>query len=515
MKGKLKKFFLLGTIPLAILIVFGQAFKFPFIQDDWSRLHLFTFSQIEKNLGVVIINLFRPHGQLFYRPFTTLYFALAYLLFKLNPLGYHILAFLTHLATSLVAVYLVKRLTHCFLFSFFAGLLYATSFNVHLEPLLWVVGNYNLVSIFLAFLCLFFFLKEKYPLSAITLLLSILWRESTIFLPFLLMLYLILYKKSHLRFSKLWCFLPLLIIYILIRLLAFSPFALPESHPYKMKLLGWHLPVNFILYLLWGIDDLLPLKGLLPGKKIEHFFFLKNHYLFTSLILLFLFLLIASLAFFFLRGKKSEANLRVRKQFFFWGGWFFLGLVPIIFLPNHTYHYYFTGSLLPFIVLFLLMVKTVILKLGGRIATFYLIISLLSGTNIWAGFYYFYQENKKGVSQEFIMGTNSLIKRGNTVKIVQNYLLKNHPFLPDEAVLIFENVDLSSFRTHCGPQVWYKNLSLKIYDLHSLIKKPDGIYLRMGHEVKKIPLDPEKTFVFKLLPEGRLIENKNWLPPKL
>lgn len=115
---------LLGALVLAsvVSIAYFIAVSLSFVGDDW------IFYELAGRLSLVdyLIKYFDPRVQTaWYRPVQGILFRIGYDVFGTNPIGYHLVNILYHLADALVLFILVGRLTR-WLVGFVAGLLFAT-----------------------------------------------------------------------------------------------------------------------------------------------------------------------------------------------------------------------------------------------------------------------------------------------------------------------------------------------------------------------------------------------------
>ena len=502
-----------------ILAVFWRVVTYPFIQDDWEALHL----AVNHDTISLLKMAFSPGSDFVFRPFGVLYIVLVHRLFGLNPLGHHVFALLVHLCSSLLVVYIVHKITGEGFLSWITGLLYATAVNIHMDPLLWAVGSDDIGGAFFFFSSFALFLKRRPILSALVLLLGILLKESPIFLPGVLFCYL-LYRDDQISpkrmIARLWPHAVVLAVFVALKMRGVSPLTLPEDHPYKVKLVGMHLLKNVLLYGRWSLDAILPVKGLRLGTAAQFSWLMARPLLMGGLVLAGAvgFCLVCASIFMRRRDRDNKALFDGLKLTLFWGAWFFMGLALFWFLVNHSYYYYLTYSLPALIVLFLYGLRAVALRLGCKRRHITAIIIALAVISVISSSYHFYRRDRKGINHEFTIGRNHLIKRGYTVKLVMNHLLKAHPFLPRGSVLIFGGIDVWSFYRDCGAQVWYLDNTIRVFGTDALGSAPDGIYVEDSSErqsplyrgprySRRIYLDPRKTFIFALR-NGALREYK-------
>ena len=239
---------------LCVAATYWKVLKYPFIQDDWGIL----FSIVEMDDFEIVQQAFLPEGKLFYRPLGITYFVLAHLFFGLNSLGYHLLALGLHFVNSL----LVVRISGLFLqgnklLPWLAGILYGTAIAVHMDPLLWIVGIYDLACAFFFFSSFILFTKQRHIQSAWVLALAMLFKKSAVVLIPILFLYNLLLTGGTSRralLTKLTPFMLVLLAFLYLRIQMISPWSLPSTHPYRTLFWGQHLLNNLLSYSKWAAE---------------------------------------------------------------------------------------------------------------------------------------------------------------------------------------------------------------------------------------------------------------------
>ena len=173
-------------------------------------------------------------------------------------------------------------------------------------------------------------MKNKLIASTIVYLLGCLVKESVIILPIILVSYSILvYPKSrwkdlilnHLKHIILF-FLAIGVIFT-IRLARVSPFELSVTHPYAIDLSGKHLFENILCYQSWMFQSFFPFPYI-----VQHSF---QFFIFGMTLVLLYGILIA------FHFKTEESG---HEHILFLFVWLLVGLLPVLFFPNHRYRYY-------------------------------------------------------------------------------------------------------------------------------------------------------------------------------
>ena len=119
-----KKFALAFAITgAAVLLAYFPALALGFYGDDW----IFYDLAGRLNLSEYLSKYFDPHAQTaWYRPVQGVLWRAGYTIFGTNPLGYHLVNVLLHLANSLLILALARRITRNARAAFFAALIFAT-----------------------------------------------------------------------------------------------------------------------------------------------------------------------------------------------------------------------------------------------------------------------------------------------------------------------------------------------------------------------------------------------------
>jgi hypothetical protein len=479
------RFVLLSAMLVAIFGTYWRIFGYPFIYDDWGVLR-----SIEFDHGLNFLrSAFSPVGKVVYRPLGAMYFQLIYTLFNLNPAWFHLAALFILFCTSLLVVETVRIITGEPVIAWSAGFLYATAATVHMDPILWLVGFYDLGCALFFILSVFLFIREKYFASAAIYLLGVLTKEATVALPLVLLTYQLTIgrelsnEKIVWRIKKLSWHMLVLLLYTTLKLVGISPFAAGESSPMAAALIGPHLVENIYTYFRWGLDIILPVKEIPMERDL-----VQGIALGTILISL------ASIIF-WSRREKGKAIVRRRRQIFvLLVTWCIAGALPVLFLTHHAARYFFTCSLDPFIVIVLLVLSTALqsLRISGRILSASLIIYtiLIMGSS----FTYFLQKDKAG---KYVEGTYNLIWKGKLTKRTQSWLSENYPTLPESSALVFTGGVVNTIAGDAGPQVWYHDTTIQVYDGRTLGIDSGGTFARTSWPLGlKFYIDPQRTLKF-------------------
>ncbi len=236
------------------LVVFYPYLNTYFASDDWRT--------ILRNMDINWLEIPTWFIQLrvgWYRPMHDIFIAICWHFFGLKPLGYHIISLIFYALISanvgLVASLLSNNkdigLISVVLFSVFA---------THAEPVLWLSGTNELIAGFftLTSLIAFIYFKKNqhfmyFIITCVTLLLSFASKETTLFLPAMLISYDVLTKVQKNEKWNIKNTLPLLIIILL--WIGFLLFRIPLGSAYD-DIFVFSIPrfmLNIIFYILIGI----------------------------------------------------------------------------------------------------------------------------------------------------------------------------------------------------------------------------------------------------------------------
>jgi len=359
-----------------------------------------------------------------------------YKIFGPNPIPFHVTALIVHVINSCLVALILNMIIRDRLISYLSALVYATAIALHLDPLAWAVGIYDVGGAFFFFMGIWLFIKNKPAVSAAVYFFGCLFKDSVIVLPIILFSYPLLMdpitRLKEIILNRWKYTIPFLLaigVIVTIKLSGKSPFDFQATHPYVINLVGIHVIKNALIYPAWMFQSFFP------------FLSVKQHtfQLITFVVALVL-LYGISIAF-----RRREKDFQPRRILFLFV-WLLVGLLPVLFLPNHIYRYYATYSLPAFIGSFLLLFKSILLSFDvkGKVITaclisisFFAVIGSISQGN---------QIYREGLNQSTLSdGTNILIRRAAFVDIVRKGLKQYLPSAPDNSFIVIGNADLWSF----------------------------------------------------------------------
>jgi len=328
-------FGILTTIFLS-LVLYKDTFSAYFFQDDWFNLKIsiVQFSDI--------FSFFIPRQDVtFYKPFgMQIPFYFVHSLFGLNPLPFHILAFITH-TLNIILVYLISlKISQKKNVSLFISFLYGTS-AIFYTQLFWPSAYSFLIGPTTFFLALLLFLefidiqrKIFYYLSLIIFSIGIFTNEMVNVFPLIISFYLLVFGLR-----KFWKYpIPFFIISITLILARFTLFPPPLEGSYQI-VFGKHILTNLEGYILWSLNLPEELKAQLVSFWKLNPLFIQNFPQLTRLLYVSLFISLCAFCLFPLFYIQRATTIE-RKKILLGLGWFILSLLPVIFFSKHSFSYF-------------------------------------------------------------------------------------------------------------------------------------------------------------------------------
>jgi hypothetical protein len=418
----------------ALLTVYAPLLDYPFIQDDWETLADLHF---EAGLVDALVD-----SVWWDRPLAGLYLFASHLLFGLDPRPVHVLGFLLHLVNCALLVHVLIRLTGDRWTSWCASVVYGAAAVVHLEPLAWMAGIEPLGAAAATWAAVILMLDGRCRWSAVAVLASLLFWPAPVLVP----LGALIVARARSQVHRCWLPLAVAATYAIVRSVVAFPLHQPPSSPYAMALLGPHVTQNLAQYLTWTMRATCPVPLAWPWAPP----------------------LLAALV---LAGCLAADRAERRAESLAWTAWWLLGLIPAIFMPNHTYRYYLTFSLVAGAVLATRALRGLAGRLSQRAAT--VAVVSLAVANVVASSVYVQRRHREGLAQQDLSGTNHLVARAHTVRVVEAGLRRLRPTVPQGATLVFVGIDVWSFGKAAGPAIWYDDPTLRVYSARHLVRRGD------------------------------------------
>ena len=310
-----------------IIVFYYPSIYSPFAIDDSCHLMLgknMKFSDILKSFT------YKQQPQK-YRPLSVqTYFFTLWKLFGANSVPYHLVNLLFFSIEAILLFFILKEMCHSLLVSFLTVLIYITR-TAHTGIVYFVSGGAGefIMGMFvlLSFLSYLYFKKvEKrkfFVLSVFFYILALWSKETAVFLPFLILLYDIISKKITLKNIKKSAiknkiFLAVMGIYMILHFFVLP--TLSEIGTHKIDLIGNHILPNLRFFFFGSFDE-----WLWRNAATDISFFP----LFFTFILCILAIL-----------SKINVNNYEKKSITFGLAWYFIFMLPFIFLENIRVPYY-------------------------------------------------------------------------------------------------------------------------------------------------------------------------------
>jgi tetratricopeptide (TPR) repeat protein len=338
----LQKLFMIFVIIAVSLAVYLNALSNGFVYDDKAQVTENIWIKDVKNIPEIFTSSawgFQqdPVVSNYYRPLMHLIFMGNYYIFGLNPLGFHLVNIIFHVAVSGLVFILLLRLLKpftvtSFLPPFIASLLFATH-PIHTEAVTWVSGVTELSYTFFLLLSFYFYIRDGeglkigYLLSVALFFLSTLCKETALVLPVILIGYdYSLGKAGRPLIRQIRRYIPFFVIagiYLILRFIALGGLA---PQPPRFELSAYEYAINvfplFAQYL-WKLILPINLNAFYVLHPIKSIFELKG---IISVIVTIAFASVAFLAF-----KKSKTAF-IALLFTA------LPLIPVLYIPGVGEH---------------------------------------------------------------------------------------------------------------------------------------------------------------------------------
>lgn len=442
--------------------------------DDWRFLYYFDSTADRMSF----LDYYDPNE--FYRPFGWLYFSFIVHLFGEHSIGFRLLNLLVIFSSSLVFKAIAFRLLRNDVLAWASAAWFVFSGTLLMDPMMWMVGMYDLAALFFFLLSILLFVEKKPWFSAGCYLAALLFKEGTLFLPVILLAYSIC-STEQTRGQDTRATLPHGVLMFLYVLLWFTRTGAMEKQAYHVEFWGMHLITNFFKYLIWTAEGL-------TGRANLH-----DNWYWGILILA---VLLAFLLVLFKSSKSLHSrirdNLRLIYLLLLWG---VVCLLPVLFLPNHSYRYYLIYSYPAIILLFVLLFDLAFppsLK-RNRIAVVFLL--LLYFSNLATVHFFFGRE----LSAPVLSGSNAMVQRGATVRLMLSYVHRELNKVPENTVFIFDGVNERAKWFQGIDPVSFRGRNFLRYIYHD--NSIDYLNLRGNHYAaskQKLTLTPETTVVLGL-----------------
>lgn len=336
-KAKIISFFILLFI--LVFFIYKDSFFSYFFQDDWFSLRISSISSFSD-----ISKFFIPRTDvIYYRPIgMQLPFFILKAIFGINPIPFRLLTIITHFINSILAYILLYKITNKRIIGYFGSFCYAIS-TIHYIPFFWSATYAFVLGPTLSFLSIILFLlfieRDKtiwFILSFLAFLFGLFTYEMTAVIPVLLVIYLFLIVREK---KKIFMVIPFFIIDLFLLILRFRYFSLPSTSDYQYGF-GRYIVQNLQGYVLWSINWPEEMKAQFINfytinPQFIHDFPLYFYVFFASFILYMLIFIVIPIFRLILHHMKFKFTYIILGA-----SWFIVGLLPVLFFPQHSFAYY-------------------------------------------------------------------------------------------------------------------------------------------------------------------------------
>ena len=393
------------SIIISIAILYHSSFECHFMTEDFFHINKARFNFSFYNSFVT-----EYFNTQFYRPIpNSLFFFTSYALFELNPIGYRIINIILFILNSFLVYEITSILTKKKDLAFIASIVYLSRY-LHLKNLYWIIagfqGNGLAFWIFCTILLYLKYINSKnnlfYISSLICSIFALLTKEGSVVLPALILLIEVYTQTSKRPFN----FKNLLLRAFPFFLLT-SIFYLPRIYFLRALILNSPYEMQFSLNVFL--------------KNIAYYTF----YSFNNYLEIFLLGTLSLIVF-----VRSEN----KKYAFFLTAWFFIGLMPYLFIAKHPETYYLNISVLGFSIILSTGIKYLYEKFCS--IKYLLIIVLLSVCILSARINIH--------TSEFVKGFYAYQK---LIKNLSSDFKKNFPSFQDDSLIYIKNPPSVPIRT--------------------------------------------------------------------
>ncbi len=466
---------LAGSLSAVVLFIYWKTLFYPFVQDDWAILHGMSVRGAWNWFSGGLL----PGAGEFYRPLARLALALQWELFGLSPLGYHVVAMMIHVVNCVLITSVVSTVTGDRRIGLMAGFLNAAAAVLFLDPLSWIAGSYDLLGVLFFFLSIRLYLDGRQRLSLVACAAALLSKEATVILPFVLFLIALMRDGGErpgvpaaIRAARaLRYHAGLTAVYIVVWLAFVRPTGIVGGdQPYAVSFAPGNVIGNLAGYVRWSIEYLHPWMH--PAQTARAGV---------------LGLLVCGFLLFALRRTPALWLVVLGMT------WFIVGLLPALPFLHHGFRYYLAYSFPAFGLVIGLLVRTVAGKRQEVVAGVMLVLVVFSTITAYR---YTRELDALGFNTPTLDGSNNLSRKAAIVTMVRAYMIEKYPILPERSVCIFDWVPTIAFSRDAGPQLWYSDTTLHVYEIQELQEDTLGIY----------PVRPDRRRVYLRSSEAILFE---------
>jgi hypothetical protein len=342
-----KNYWLILIMALPFFIYLPSLFVF-YTNDDFFFLKISHADSLLEFIRFFDI-LKGPEGFGMYRPLSTqVFYFLAWVLFNLNPVGLHIISFITLFGILYLISKLVTDLGGNKNIAVISTFLYGTS-ATHFGHMYYLATFQELLMTFFVLLSCISFFRKKVLRSLAFFVLALMSKETAVVTPLLLVLIFFYQKSRDLKagnLSKLtigiFPFVLILAVYLGFRLFSYG-FAAGDTYIWDLSIR--RLANTFGWYFVWSLnipETFIDFIG--PGITINPNLFKYWQNEATAIFTLFI-IEFFGLGFILLKALTSgikKIRLEVIRVLLLCSLWFAVSLLPVAFLPIHKFAYFLT-----------------------------------------------------------------------------------------------------------------------------------------------------------------------------
>lgn len=230
-----KRWIHISLIILLTFVVYANSFKNEFVYDDYEFVAKNESIRSLRNIPTFFFSYTavsptnKELARTIYRPLTIFSFSLDYLIWKLNPFGYHLTNLLFHISNAILIYFLMSLILKKNAESLFVALLFSVH-PIQTEAVTWISSRRDVLFLFFFLFSFLLFVKDTlsrnwkyYGGSIISYIFALLSKEMAITLPFILILYehsFIPKEKQNCLTRKISYYLPFFLsagLYLLLR----------------------------------------------------------------------------------------------------------------------------------------------------------------------------------------------------------------------------------------------------------------------------------------------------------
>jgi hypothetical protein len=419
----------------AVAALYWPVLRKHYVWDDWIVLHdVWT-----QGVFPFLARAWNPSGALLYRPLARTVFAAIALLFGCFSIPGNAARLILHLCNALLVSRIGRKLGIREDAALLAGFLYLCLATLHMDPLLWLVGLYDIAAVTFSLAAIDRFIDNRPGTFLLFAACALLTKEAAAFLLPLLLVWSVIDRRSRKQLAGIGL---LAAAYVVVKLAGVSPFAVSPYDAHAMTLSPSRVFVVAQEYLGWLTFAYVPVvASVLPGSLV-----LAEA---TAVVVLWWLLRRRS------PGTIPEASLAILVT------WGILALLPALPLLHQSTRYAVIHAAIP-----VSMLLTVVLsELGQRIAPRRsgVLLAVAAGIVFAGNFYFAATTFRQGLDQQTRDdGWFHLVKRSAAVDSVYAQLFEKYSALPAGSRIVISGIPLDAIGDNAAIQLWYRDSTLTI-----------------------------------------------------